>query len=70
MPDDDTFTVHGLKNDIKAIAEIANSWREKMEYLPMDKNFATYRRAVANLEKSIKLIKRITDKFEDGEEGT
>ncbi len=52
----ESFNAEDLKNDLDRINKIALSWRFKMEFLPADREFATFRRAVTHLEKSMKLV--------------
>lgn len=57
------FTAEDLRNDVDRINKITLSWRFKMEFLPADREFAMFRRAVSHLEKSIKLVDSILMKF-------
>lgn len=67
MEDDESFTVEGLKKDIRIIDEISLSWRKKMEFLPADQQFAMFRRAVSHLEKGISLADKIVARFMGGD---
>lgn len=71
MGDGETFTIKELKKDIEAIDEITKDWRQRMEFLPADQQFAMFRRAVTHLEKAESLIEKIMSRFpiaEDADE--
>lgn len=63
MSSEDTFTMEGLRKDVQALDEITKGWRDKMEYLPADQEFAMFRRAVTSVEKGMKLVEKIMDRF-------
>lgn len=68
MEDEESFTSTQLRKDLDSIDEITKSWREKMEYLPADQAFATFRRAVRHLEKAASLVEKIMSTFTIDEE--
>lgn len=63
LGENESFTVEGLKKDIEQINKITLDWRFKMEFLPADREFATFRRAVTHLEKAIRLTDTVLMKF-------
>ncbi len=64
MPDEESFTTAQLRKDLDSIDEITKGWRERMEYLPADRMFATFRRAVTHLEKAADLVEKIMAKYD------
>lgn len=67
MSSDESFTMSGLRKDVKALDEIAKGWRDKMIYLPADQQFATFRRAVTHVEKGMRLIEKIMERYMEEE---
>ncbi|AKA48705.1 hypothetical protein IX51_05875 [uncultured archaeon] len=63
MSDEETFTSEDLRKDVETIDKITKDWRQKMEYLPADQQFAMFRRAVRHIEKGMDLVEKIMSKF-------
>ena len=68
MPAEESFTTAQLRKDLDRIDEITKGWRKRMEYLPADQVFATFRRAVTHLEKAADLVEKIMAKYNMDEE--